>query len=49
MTAVEFPRDRQEADAEYRQRMLVNAFATAFITLLIVGGYWVVSTLAGVV
>ena len=49
MTAVEFSRNRQEAEAsaEYRQRMLVNALAATFITLLIVGGYWVVSTLAG--
>jgi hypothetical protein len=52
MTVVVMPRRRQqEVDerAEYRQRMLVNLVAASFITLLIIGGYWVVSTLAGVV
>lgn len=34
---------------EYRQRMLVNLVVASFITVLIIGGYWVVSTLAGVV
>jgi hypothetical protein len=29
--------------------MLVNAVAASFITLLMIGGYWVVTTLAGVV
>jgi hypothetical protein len=29
--------------------MLVNAIAASFITLLMIGGYWVVTTLAGVV
>jgi hypothetical protein len=45
------PRKRQEVEesAEYRQRMLVNAVAASFITLLMIGGYWVVTTLAGVV
>jgi len=36
-----------EESAEYRQRMFLNALATAFITVLIITGYWVVSTLAG--
>jgi hypothetical protein len=31
---------------EYDHRMLVNALATVAITLIIVTGYWVVSTLA---
>jgi len=51
MTVIPMPRSRQEVDesAEYRQRMLVNLVAASFITLLIISGYWVVSTLAGVV
>jgi hypothetical protein len=49
MTVVEMTRERQrvEESAEYRHRMFVNALATIFITLLMVSGYWVVSTLAG--
>jgi hypothetical protein len=44
------PRKRQvDESAEYRQRMLVNIIAASFITLLIISGYWVVSTLAAVV
>jgi hypothetical protein len=51
MTVIPLQRKRKEADdaAEYRERMLVNLVAASFITLLIIGGYWVVSTLAGVV
>lgn len=51
MTVAAIPIKRQEVDAraEYRQRMLVNALAASFITLMMIGGYWVVSTLAGVV
>ena len=50
MTTVAMPRRRQVIEnAEYRQRMLVNALAASFITLLIVTGYWVVTTLTGVV
>jgi hypothetical protein len=43
------PRERQQVDqsAEYRHRMLVNALAASFIGLLMISGYWVVSTLAG--
>jgi hypothetical protein len=47
MTVIAAPRNRQEADAEYRQRMIVNAVAASFIALLIISGYWVVSALAG--
>ncbi len=47
MTVIAMPRKRQEADAEYRQRMIVNAVAASFIALLIISGYWVVSALAG--
>ena len=50
MTTVAMPRRRQDIEnAEYRQRMLVNALAASFITLLIVTGYWVVTTLTGVI
>jgi hypothetical protein len=50
MTIIAMPVRRQEVeDAEYRHRMLVNAFAASFITLLMVAGYWVVTTLTGVV
>ena len=38
-----------EERAEYRQRMLVNALAASFITLLMISGYWMVVTLKGVV
>jgi hypothetical protein len=58
MTVIEFrprarltARARQDDDeqAEYRERMLVNVVAAAFIALLMVIGLWVMSTLAGVV
>jgi hypothetical protein len=50
MTTVTMRRDRQQVEnAEYRQRMLVNAVVATFITFLMVAGYWVVATLAGVV
>jgi hypothetical protein len=43
------PRNRQEVEnTEYRQRMLVNALAASFITLMMIGGYWVVTTLVQV-
>ena len=50
MTVVAMPRRRQEVDAsaEYRQRMLINALAASFITLMMIGGYWVVTTLVQV-
>jgi hypothetical protein len=41
--------ERQDAEnAEYRQRMVVNAVAASFITLMIVTGCWIVSTLVQV-
>jgi hypothetical protein len=54
MTVIVFPRNpkrQPEVDEreEYHQRMLVNLVVASFITVLIIGGYWVVSTLAGVV
>jgi hypothetical protein len=49
MTTVAMQRNRQEVEnEEYRQRMLVNAVAASFITLMMIGGYWVVTTLAQV-
>jgi hypothetical protein len=50
MTVVALPRrhPKVEADAEHRQRMLVNALAASFITLMIVGGVWIVNTLVQV-
>jgi hypothetical protein len=49
MTTVAMRRNRQEVEnAEYRQRMLVNALAASFITLMMIGGYWVVTTLVQV-
>jgi hypothetical protein len=49
MTVIAMPRRRQEAEnEEYRQRMLVNALAASFITLMMIGGYWVVTTLVQV-
>jgi hypothetical protein len=51
MTAITTPKERREIEerAEYRQRMLVNALAASFITLLMISGYWMVITLKGVV
>jgi hypothetical protein len=49
MTVRAMPRRRQEAEnEEHRQRMLVNALAASFITLMMIGGYWVVTTLVQV-
>jgi hypothetical protein len=49
MTVIAMPRRRQEAEnQEYRQRMLVNALVASFITLMMIGGYWVVTTLVQV-
>jgi hypothetical protein len=49
MTTVAMPRRRQEIEnEEYRQRMVVNALAAAFITLMIVTGCWIVNTLVQV-
>ena len=49
MTIVAIQRNCQEVEnEEYRQRMLVNALAASFITLMMVGGYWVVTTLVQV-
>jgi hypothetical protein len=49
MAVVKLTRVRREAEenAEYRHRMQVNLLATFFITILMITGYWVVSTLAG--
>jgi hypothetical protein len=49
MTMVDLTSARQEVEqnAEYRQRMVVNLVAAAFITFLTITAYWVVSTLAG--
>jgi hypothetical protein len=49
MTVAAIPRDHREANAEYRQRMIVNVVAASFITILMIAGYWVVTTLTGVV
>jgi hypothetical protein len=51
MTAIQLTRHRPdveiEENEEYRHRMLVNALATFFITVLMITGFWVVNTLAG--
>jgi hypothetical protein len=31
---------------DYRQRMIANLAAGSFVTILIISGYWIVSTLA---
>jgi hypothetical protein len=41
-------RSREIENAEYRQRMLVNAVAASFLALMIVTGYWIVNTLVQV-
>ena len=49
MTVITMPRRQREAEnEEYRQRMIVNALAASFITLMMIGGYWVVTTLVEV-
>jgi hypothetical protein len=48
MTVVTMRRRQEIENEEYRQRMLVNAIAATFVTFLMVAGYWVVTTLAGV-
>ena len=49
MTTVAMPRRRHDIeDAEYRQRMLVNALAFSFIALMVVTGCWIVNTLVQV-
>jgi hypothetical protein len=43
------PKGQQETESEeYRLRMLVNALAASFITLMIISGYWIVNTLVQV-
>jgi hypothetical protein len=32
---------------EYRQRTVVNLAAAAFVSFLMISGYWIVSALAG--
>jgi hypothetical protein len=49
MTVVALPRNREAENEEYRQRMIVNAIAATFVTFLMVAGYWIVTTLSGVV
>jgi hypothetical protein len=49
MTTIAMPRRRKEIEnEEYRQRMVVNALAASFITLMIVTGFWIVNTLVQV-
>jgi hypothetical protein len=49
MTVTAMPNRQQEMESEeYRQRMLVNALAASFITLMIVTGCWIVNTLVQV-
>jgi hypothetical protein len=49
VTTAAMPRRRQEIEnEEYRQRMLVNAVAASFLTLMIVAGYWIINTLVQV-
>jgi hypothetical protein len=50
MTIIAMPKNRRQLEnEEYRQRMLVNAVAATFVAFLMVAGYWVVTTLTGVV
>jgi hypothetical protein len=49
MTMVGMTSARQEGEenADYRQRMVANLLAVGFVSLLMISGYWVVTTLAG--
>jgi hypothetical protein len=50
MTTSAMPRmSREDENAEYRERMIVNAVAATFVAFLMAAGYWVVSTLTTVV
>jgi hypothetical protein len=49
MSLVEMSKEHLDERAEYRERMLVNVLAASFLTLLIISGYWIVTTLTGVV
>jgi hypothetical protein len=49
MNVTTISRNRHQADAEYRHRMVVNLLAASFITMLMIAGYWVVTTLTGAV
>jgi hypothetical protein len=49
MPLMEMSKERLDERAEYRERMFVNVVAASFITVLIVSGYWIVTTLTGVV
>jgi hypothetical protein len=49
MTTVAMPTRREEIEnEEYRRRMVVNALAASFLTLMIVTGFWIVNTLVQV-
>jgi hypothetical protein len=50
MTVGALPRRHRkvEADAVYRERMLVNALTASFITLMIITGFWIVNTVVQV-
>jgi hypothetical protein len=49
MITVAMPRRRQEIEnEEYHHRMVVNALAASFITLMIITGCWIVNTLVQV-
>jgi hypothetical protein len=50
MTTVAMPRrSHEDENAEYRERMIVNAVAATGVAFLIAAGYWIVSTLTTVV
>jgi hypothetical protein len=49
MATIAMRTSSQAENEEYRQRMLVNAVGATFITFLVVAGYWIVTTLTGVV
>jgi hypothetical protein len=49
MATVAMPSRQKDAEnAEYNHRMVVNAIAASFVTFLVAGGYWIVSTLVKV-
>jgi hypothetical protein len=48
MTMVGLTSERNvEGAAEYRQRTVANLVVAAFLSFLMVSGYWIVSALAG--
>jgi hypothetical protein len=47
MAMIDMTSALEAAQTEYRQRTVVNLVAAAFVSFLMISGYWIVSALAG--